>query len=195
MQQPRNDHWEAALLVVRYLKENPGQGIFLRATSDLRLYAYCDSDWATCPITRQSLTGIFVLLGNSPVAWKMKKQHTVSRSSAEAEYRAMATTCCKLKWLKEILRFLGVIHVGPMRLHCDSKASLHIASNPIFHERTKHIEIDCHFVRDELRRGQISTHHVGTRNQLADMLTKGLGAKQFDHLLRKSGIRNLHAPT
>ena len=97
MQQPREEHWEAALRIVRYLKGNPGQGIFLRFDSDLQLYAYCDSDWANCPLTHRSLMGYFVLLGNSPISWKTKKQHTMSRSSAEAEYRSMVTTTCELK--------------------------------------------------------------------------------------------------
>lgn len=174
MQTPRVDQWEAALRVVRYLKGNPGQGVLLRSDSNLRLTAYCDSDWATCPITRRSLTGYFVMLGVSPVAWKTKKQHTVSRSSAKAEYRFMATACCELKWLKGLLGFLGVVHNEPMKLYCDSKAALHIAANPMFHERTKHIEIDCHFERDEIQRGNIATYHVRTKDQLADILTKGL---------------------
>lgn len=134
MQQPKDEHWEAALRVVRYLKGNPGQGVLLRADCNLTLYGYCDSDWASCPLTRRSLTGYFVLLGTSPISWKTKKQQTVSRSSAEAEYRSMATTVCELKWLKALLYDLGVSHSGPMRLHCDSQAALHIAANPVFHE-------------------------------------------------------------
>ncbi|KAH9726734.1 protein kinase domain-containing protein [Citrus sinensis] len=111
MQQPREEHWAAALCVVRYLKGNPGQGIMLRSDCDLQLSAWCDSDWASCPLTRRSLTGWFILLGNSPISWKTKKQHTVSRSSAEAEYRSMAATTCELKWLKELLLTLGVEHI------------------------------------------------------------------------------------
>jgi len=103
MQHPRQEHWEAALRIVRYLKGNPGQGILLRADCDLQLYAWCDSDWASCPLTRRSITGWFVLIGNSPISWKTRKQHTVSRSSAEAEYRSMATTTCELIWLKALL--------------------------------------------------------------------------------------------
>jgi len=90
MQQPREPHWEAALRVVSYLKGNPGQGIMLRSDSDLQMYAWCDSDWRSCPLTRKSLCGWFIQLGNSPISWKTKKQHSVSRSSAEAEYRSMA---------------------------------------------------------------------------------------------------------
>lgn len=107
----------------------------------------------------------------------------------------METTCCELKWLKELLHFFGVFHAGSMHLYCDSKAALHIAANPIFHERTKHIEIDCHFVRNELLKGHIYTHHVRTKEQLADILTNGLGTTQFDYLHRKSGIQNLNAQT
>lgn len=108
MHAPQLDHWDAALRVVCYLKGRPGLGVLLRRDSDLSVSAYCDSDWESCPVTRRSLTGYFVLLGGSPIAWKTKKQHTVSRSSAEAEYRSMATTCWELKWLKELLRFVGV---------------------------------------------------------------------------------------
>ncbi|WKA05443.1 hypothetical protein VitviT2T_023411 [Vitis vinifera] len=97
MQQPKDEHWEATLRVVRYLKGNPRQGILLHSDYDLKLYAYCDSNWASCPLTRRSLTGYFILLGNSPISWKTKKQHTMSRSSTEAEYRSMATTTCELK--------------------------------------------------------------------------------------------------
>ncbi|RVW71061.1 Retrovirus-related Pol polyprotein from transposon RE2 [Vitis vinifera] len=110
MQEPRIKHWEAALRVVRYLKGTPGQGILLRADSDLSLQGWCDSDWAACPVTRRSLSGWLVFLGQSPISWKTKKQHTVSRSSAEAEYRAMAAVTCELKWLKGLLLSLGVHH-------------------------------------------------------------------------------------
>ncbi|KAK2996505.1 hypothetical protein RJ639_024953 [Escallonia herrerae] len=195
MQQPREEHWEAALRVVRYLKGNPGQGILLSNECNLRLHGWCDADWAGCPLTRRSLTGWIIFLGTSPISWKTKKQHTVSRSSAEAEYRSMAMTTGELLWLKGILKSFGVSHNFAMHLSCDSQAALHIAKNPAFHERTKHIEVDCHFVRDEIIKDNIHPQFVPSYAQLADIFTKVLGESQFDHFTRKLGIRNLHAPT
>lgn len=188
MQEPRTEHWEAALRVVRYLKGTPCQGILLRANSELTLQGWCDSDWAACPITRRSLTGWLVFLGNSPVSWKTKKQHTVSRSSAEAEYRSMAAITCELKWLKGLLLSLGIHHPKAIKLFCDSQSALHIAKNPIFHERTKHIEVDCHFVRDAISDGLIDPSYVHTNTQLADVFTKALGRSQFAFLISKLGV-------
>ncbi|KAK6161310.1 hypothetical protein DH2020_004691 [Rehmannia glutinosa] len=194
MQNPRQDHWDAALRVVHYLKGNPGQGILLRADCDLQLYGWCDFDWASCPLTRRSLTGWFIQLGNSPISRKTKKQHTVSRSSAEAEYRSMASTLCELQWLKGLLKCLGIVHSRPMKVYCDSQAALHIAANPVFHERTKHIEVDCHFVRDAILRNILVTSYVPTYAQLADIFTKALGKQQIDYFLGKLGARNPYAP-
>jgi hypothetical protein len=195
MHEHRTNHWEAALRVVRFLKGNPGQGIFFSKKCDLQLHGWCDSDWASCPLTRRSVTGWLVQLGGSPISWKTKKQHIISRSSAEAGYRSMATTTCELKWLKGILTNLGIDHDKPMIVHCDSQAALHIAKNPVFHERTKHIEVDCHFVRNEILKDNICPIYVSTTAQLADILTKALGKPQFDTFIGKLGIRNLHAPT
>ncbi|MCI24670.1 hypothetical protein A2U01_0045856, partial [Trifolium medium] len=170
------------------------QGILLSSTANFQLHGWCDSDWAGCPLTRRSITGWFVFLGHSPISWKTKKQHTVSRSSAEAEYRSMATTTCELKWLKSLLSDLGILHKEPMYLNCDSQAALHIAKNPVFHDRTKHIEVDCHFIRNEIVRGNVQPSYVPTHAQLADIFTKALGRHQFQILLAKLGIRNPHAP-
>ena len=114
---------------------------------------WCDADWAGCLLTRRSLTGWIIFLGDSPISWKTKKQHTVSRLSAEAEYRSMSMTTCELKWLKGTLSSLNVLHTIPMLLHCDSQTTLHISHNPVFHDRTKHIEVDGHFVSDVIFSG------------------------------------------
>ena len=107
----------------------------------------------------------------------------------------MAAATSELLWLKSLLRSLGVVHNAPMLLACDSQAALHIAAHPVFHERTKHIEIDCHFVRDRIRLGQVRTSHIRTTEQPMDIFTKALGKIPFQHLLRKLGICDLHAPT
>ncbi|XP_010412990.1 PREDICTED: uncharacterized protein LOC104699374 [Camelina sativa] len=195
MQQPREAHWDGALRIVRYLKSDPGQGILLRSNGGFQITGWCDSDYATCPFTRRSVTGFIVQLGDSPISWKTRKQDTVSKSSAEAEYRAMSFLTSELKWLKQLLFTLGVRHDQPMVVCCDSQSAIHIATNPVFHERTKHIEIDCHFVRDELVRGNITFRHVGTAYQLADIFTKPLGRDSFARFRIKLGIQNLYAPT
>lgn len=195
MQNPRTKHWDAVIRVVRYLKGCPGQGIFLSAESDLQIKAYCDSDWNACPLTRRSINGFIVMLGDSPIAWKMKKQDVVSLSSAEAEYILMSFTTNELKCTKELLSGFGIAHDQAMRMFCDNKAALYIAVNPVFHERTKHIESDCHFIRDEIVKGSLATSHLRTTEQLADIFTKALGSSQFTYLRRKLGIRDLHAPT
>ncbi|XP_026394546.1 uncharacterized protein LOC113289229 [Papaver somniferum] len=195
MQLPRIAHWEAALRVVRYLKKNPGQGILSRSDSGLNLKGWCDSDWAGCPLTRRSLTGWFVLLGYSPISWKTKKKHTVSRSSVEAEYISMAAATCELKWLKKLLGDLGVHHPHGMHLLCDSQSALYIAQNPVFHERTKHIEVDCHLVRDAIMQKIITPSYTPTTVQLVDIFTKSLGKAQFQYLISKMGMCDLHAPS
>ncbi|KAL0458656.1 UNVERIFIED_CONTAM: Retrovirus-related Pol polyprotein from transposon RE1 [Sesamum latifolium] len=113
----------------------------------------------------------------------------------QAEYRSMAVASCELACFKSLLKSLGVIHTSPMRLFYNSQAALHIAANPVFHERTKHIEVDCHSVRDQIQAGNIITFHVRTNFQLADIFTKALEKQQFDFLLGKLGIHDFHAPT
>ena len=204
--QPRSTHLSAVHHLLRYLKGHPGQGLFFSSSSDIQLKAYSeasslklqafsDSDWASCPDTRKSVTGFCVFLGNSLVSWRAKKQTTVSRSSAEAEYRALAATTSELVWLQQLLCDFHVSPSSPALIFCDNQAAIHIASNPTFHERTKHIEIDCHFVRDKITTGSIKLLPIRTHHQLADLFTKPLHRLVFQPLLSKMAIHDLHCPS
>lgn len=173
MATPRETHWQVALRAVKYIKATPEYGIMLFSDSSLQLHAYCDADWASCPTSRRSATGYCTFLGPSPLYWRTKKQSIVSRSSAEAEYRAMGNAVSELTWLQLLLRELG-IPPHPANLSCNNQAVLHIAKNPFFHERAKHVEIDCHFVRDKAQDGHIQTTFLPSTQQLADTLAKAL---------------------
>ena len=188
MQKPTNVHMQAAKRILRYLIGNPEQGILLASSSAAELTAYCDSDWASCPTTRKSTSGYCVLLGNSPVSWKTKKQSVVARSTAEAEYRAMALACCEVTWLSSLLKDMGLTNLPPTIIKSDNQAALAIAANPVLHERTKHVEIDCHFIRDKITEGAVQAVHVPFHAQVADILTKQLSVKQHKYLLSKFGV-------
>ncbi|XP_070007778.1 uncharacterized mitochondrial protein AtMg00810-like [Nicotiana sylvestris] len=181
MHKPKQSHMEAALRVVRYIKNAPGLGLLMPSESSRKLKAYCDLDWRGCLKTRKSVTGYLVKFGNALVSWKSKNQDTVPRSSAEAEFRSMASVVAELTWLIGLYKELRVEVEVPMDLYYDSKAAIQIVVNPIFHEHTKHIDIDCHFVREKIIQGLVKTYYVYTKEQQTDLLTKSLGKPQHDY--------------
>ncbi|KAL0341716.1 UNVERIFIED_CONTAM: Retrovirus-related Pol polyprotein from transposon RE2 [Sesamum calycinum] len=187
LQTPCQQHWDAAVHLVKYLKGTKQKRLFFPHQSALSLKAYCDADWASCPDTRTSLTGYCIFLGPALISWKTKKQNTISRSTAEAEYRAMGTTACELVWINSLLQDLQVSVPKPIPFLCDNRAALHIVSNPMFHERTKHLEIDCHLVRDHYKFGFLAPH-VTSKDQLVDVFTKSLVGPLFHSLIRKLGM-------
>ncbi|GKD90505.1 ribonuclease H-like domain-containing protein, partial [Tanacetum coccineum] len=172
-------------------KNSPGSGIQINKVGNLKLRAYADSDWARCPATRKSVSGYCVFLGSSLITWKSKKQSTLSRSSAEAEYRSMASATCEVIWLSNLLGDMGVKNLLPVVLYCDNSSALQIAANPVFHEKSKHFEIDVHLVREKVASGVIVTEKIHTSQQIADVLTKALGSKQHDELCTKIGILDM----
>ncbi|KAL0413904.1 UNVERIFIED_CONTAM: Retrovirus-related Pol polyprotein from transposon RE2 [Sesamum radiatum] len=137
LQHPSRQHWDAAHHLLRYLKGTPNTGLFFPAGAASELVAYSDADWASCLDTRRSLTGFCIFLDSAIISWKTKKQNTVSRSTAEAEYRSMASTTCELIWIYNLLADLHVHVSTPIPFLCDNQAALHIVANPVFHERTK----------------------------------------------------------
>ncbi|WMV14117.1 hypothetical protein MTR67_007502 [Solanum verrucosum] len=172
----------------------PGLGILYNNHGHTRVECFVDADWAGSKIDRRSTTGYCVFVGGNLVSWRSKKQGVVSRSSAESEYRAMSQSTCEIMCIHYLLTEIGLKHHTPAKLWCDNQAALHIASNPVYHERTKHIEVDCHFIREKIQENLISTGYMKTREKLVDLLTKALNGTRVDYLCNKLGMINIYAP-
>ncbi|GJV05752.1 uncharacterized mitochondrial protein-like protein [Tanacetum coccineum] len=174
--------------VLRYIKLSPAQGLFFPRFNSLNLQAYYDSDWATCLATRRLVTGFRIFLGNSLISWQSKKQLVVSTPSTEAEYRALADCSCEITWLNSLLQDLHIPITSPVKVFCDKSSAIALASNLVQHARTKHIEINCHFVRDKIKDVQILPIYIPTTAQTADLLTKALHTHLFNKCLSKLGM-------
>ncbi|KAL0556547.1 hypothetical protein IC582_005061 [Cucumis melo] len=153
MSSPTVDHWAAVEQILCYSKAAPGRGILYKDHGHTRVECFSDADWAESREDRRSTSGYCVFVGGKLVSWKSKKQNVVSRSSAKSEYRATAQSVCEIAWIHQLLSEIGFSITVPAKLWCDNQVALHIASNPVFHERTKHIEVDCYFILRKSKMG------------------------------------------
>nr|XP_040254971.1 uncharacterized mitochondrial protein AtMg00810-like [Aegilops tauschii subsp. strangulata] len=180
MHAPRDTHWNLVKRILRYIRGTTALGLTLTASPSTDLVAYSDADWAGCPDTRRSTSGYCVYLGPSLISWSSKRQPTVSPSSAEAEYRAMANAVAECSWLRQLLQELLLDVPKATIVYCDNVSAVCLSANHVHHRRTKHIELDIHFVREQVALGRIRVLHVPTAQQFADVMTKGLPTPTFE---------------
>lgn len=186
MLDPKEPHLQLLKRVLRYLKGTMSFVLQIMKSSSTAIRAYSDVDWAGCPDTRRSTSGYCVYLGDNLVAWSSKRQATMSRSSAEAEYRAIANAVAETCWLRQLLHELHCPPTSATIVFCDNVSDQYLSTNPVQHQRTKHVEIDLHFVRDKVALGEVKVLHVPSASQFADIFTKGLMRvlhKDFRHSL------------
>ena len=195
MSTPTVDHWVAVEQILYYLKGALRRGILHRNHGHNRIKCFTNADWAGSQEDRRSISGYYVFVGGNLVSWKSKKQRVVSCSSAKSEYGAMTRSVREIMWLHQLLLAVSIEIPVLAKFWCDNLVAFHIASNPVFHERTKHIDINCHFVREKIQLRLISTGYVKTGEQLVDIFTKALTGDRVNYLCNKLSMINIYAPT
>jgi hypothetical protein len=188
MSSPTTDHWQGIKRIMRYLQGTTNYCLHIKPSTDLDINGFSDADWATSIDDRKSMGGHCVFLGETLISWSSRKQKVVSRSSTESEYRALADLTAEITWIRSLLNELKLPLSRKPILWCDNLSAKALASNPIMHARSKHIEIDVHFIRDQVLKGQITVAYVPTADQIADCLTKSLTHSRFNFLRDKLGV-------
>jgi histone deacetylase 1/2 len=176
---PTSVHWSAVKRILRYVRGTIDFGLKIKHSQSTMVSAFSDADWAGCVDDRRSTGGFAVFLGDNLISWTARKQPTVSRSSTEAEYKALANATAEMMWVQQLLTELHVHHPLAARLWCDNLGAKYLAANPIFHARTKHIEIDFHFVRERVAKKLLDIRFINSGNQLADGFTKAVSAAKL----------------
>nr|KYP56497.1 Retrovirus-related Pol polyprotein from transposon TNT 1-94 [Cajanus cajan] len=192
MANPLDSHWVAVKRILRYLKGTLSHGLHMKSVvlgKPFSITAMCDSDWASDIDDRKSTSGSAIYLGPNLISWWSRKQQVTARSSTEAEYRSIAHTSAELTWIKALLQELQVPFSTPVLL-CDNQSAVAIAHNPVFHSRTKHMEIDVFFVREQVLSKQLLVYHIPVLDQWADVLTKSLSPARFQFLRDKLNVKS-----
>ncbi|GJY05006.1 ribonuclease H-like domain-containing protein [Tanacetum coccineum] len=179
MHDPRDPHFTALKHILHYVRGTLDYCLQLHISSTTQLTAYTDADWVGCPVTRRSTSGYGMFLGDNILSWSAKHQVTLSRSSAEAEYRGIANVVAQTVWIRNLLCELHTMIFTATLVYCDNVSAVNMSANPVQHQRTKHIEIDIHFVRDFVAKGEVRVLHVPSRFQYADIFTKHLPTALF----------------
>jgi len=186
---PKEKHWIAAVKVVKYLSGTQRYGICYNGNGDLNIYA--DSDWASTPSDRKSITGYIVTYAGAPISWRSKKQNVIALSTTEAEFMALTESIKEALWLIYIFRDINVILKLPIVIYEDNLLCQKLLENPRFHNRTKHIDLKYKFTKDHIEAGTIKVESTNSADNLADMLTKPLPKIKFKHLRWLAGLRPL----
>ncbi|GKC09478.1 ribonuclease H-like domain-containing protein [Tanacetum coccineum] len=195
MHDPRDPHFTALKRIFCYVRGTLDYGLQLHVSSTTQLSAYTDADWAGCPVTRRSTSGYCVFLGDNLLSWSAKRQVTLSRSSAEAEYRGVVNVVAETAWIRNLLCELHTSLFTATLVYCDNVSVVYMSANPVQHQRTKHIELDIHFVRDFVASGQVRVLHVPSRFQYADIFTNGLPSALFIEFRFSLNVRRPPAHT
>ncbi|GKD45785.1 ribonuclease H-like domain-containing protein, partial [Tanacetum coccineum] len=195
MHDPREPHFAALKRILRYVWGTVDFGLQLYVSSTTSLVGFTGADWAGCPSTRRSTLGYCVFLGDNLLSWSSKRQHTLSRSSAEAKYCGVANVVVETAWLHNLLRELHSPLSTATLVYYDNASDVYMSANPVQHQRTKHIKIDIHFVRDMVTAGQVRILHVPSRYQYADIFTKGLPSVLFEDFRSSLSVRPPPAQT
>lgn len=185
LKDPSEDHWNSCKRLLRYLKGTVSLSLHFTPSSSSCMEAFSDADYAGCTDDRRSTGGHCVFFGSNLVVWSSKKQDVVSRSSAESEYRALANVTNDVIWLHFLCSELGISVAAPHQVWSDNSSAVALASNPVFHACTKHIEVDVHFIREKVASKFINVGHVSSSEQVADIFTKPLTRDSFEYLRSK----------
>lgn len=187
---PSTLHFAATKRILRYLNGTRKLGIKYMKESKRSLIGFSDSDWGGSTDDRKSTSAYIFCIGSNVIAWNSKKQQTVALSSAEAEYSAATEAACEAVWLRRILEDLGQKQDGPTVIYCDNMSAIAMSKNPVFHARSKHIELRVHFIRDLVQKGEIQMEFLSTHEQPADMLTKAITAEKFEKHKKQLQLTN-----
>jgi hypothetical protein len=160
MQRPIDNHYKGAMNILRFIKKEQGKGLFFSTDPDLSLRGFTNAHWGGCVDSRKSTTSYCFFVGTSLVSWKSKKHKTPSKSSSEVENRALAHGTCEIKWLLKLFRDFYITPNPPFPVFFDNQFAVSIGNNLFFHERTKHIELDCHIVRDAVEKGIVQLMEI-----------------------------------
>jgi Reverse transcriptase (RNA-dependent DNA polymerase) len=188
LQNPTRHHFGTARRILCYVASTIDFGLWYRSSDTCMLEGFSDSDWAGSIEDRRSTSGHVFKLSNAAVSWSSKKQASVVLSSSEAEYTAMSTASCQAVWLRRILTDCQIKQEGPTTIYCDNQSAIAMAHNPVYHARTKHIDIKVHFIRDLVAKSKVKLEYISTDLQVADILTKSLARAKFEQLRNLLGL-------